>query len=646
MTTLLTLKALSLAYGDTPLLREADLVVQSNERIGIMGLNGAGKSTLLKIIAGLKKADSGERNLNQETRIAYLPQEVPAPSSDETTVFDVVAAGSEPVGSLLHAFHETSDALVEAPEDESLLAKLNTLQSQIEQHDGWRLESNIKEHLTRLSLDGNARFSALSGGLKRRVLLAKALATEPNLLLLDEPTNHLDIPSIELLENTLSQFNGAIMVISHDRRFLAAATNRIIEIDRGKIYSYKAGFTKYPELREARLNEEERQQALFDKKLAQEEAWIRQGIKARRTRNEGRVRALEALREEKKAQIKQVGRATLQTNENSRSGKRVIEAKSLNFGFNADHPIVKDLSISILRGDKLAILGPNGVGKTTLIKLLLAQLKPTSGSVKLGTNCEVAYFDQLRATLDPEKSLRDNVAGGSDKIMINGQERHVISYLQDFLFSSKKIHAPVGILSGGERNRLMLAKMMTQPANVMVLDEPTNDLDLETLELLESMLVNFTGTLILVSHDRDFVDAVATDTLVFEGEPGCVNHYVGGYNDWLRQKPDVTAPAASAKPETSSTPDKPASNKPVSEKNSPAKKRKLSYKDQRELDSLPEKIEETETAISELESQLANPAFFQDSSQQEISEATKTLDELNQTLATLYERWEVLDEQT
>ena len=510
--TQLNLKQLSLSFGERTLLNSINLAVELGSHIGIMGRNGAGKSSLLKVIAGLLMPDSGERALHTHCKLAYLPQSVPQEITDQN-VFDVVAEGLGDLGLKLTQYHELNQRLAKEPNDQVLMDQITHIQTDIERLNGWNMEQQIESQLTRFGLNGEQLFSDLSGGLKRRVLLAKAMLKSPNLLLLDEPTNHLDIASIEFLENFLRTYSGTTMIISHDRRFLEQTTDTIIEVDRGQIYRYQAGFSRYLELREARLEEEARHQALFDKRLAQEEAWIRQGIKARRTRNQGRVRALEAMREEKRAQMKPLGEAKLTHQTAESSGKQVIEVLNASYTFpNQSDSVIVDFSTLISRGDKVAIIGPNGIGKTTLLKLLLGKLTPTAGKVKMGTQCDIAYFDQLRDTLDLERSLRDNVGEGSDRVTINGKDKHVVGYLQDFLFTPEKIHAPAKVLSGGERNRLLLAKLFTKPANLLVLDEPTNDLDLETLELLEELLAEYNGTLLLVSHDRDFIDRIATHT--------------------------------------------------------------------------------------------------------------------------------------
>ncbi|MDX1693789.1 MAG: ATP-binding cassette domain-containing protein, partial [Ketobacteraceae bacterium] len=493
--------------------------------------------------------------------------------------------------------------------------------------------------LSRLSLDGDLRFLSLSGGLKRRVLLARALVQDPDLLLLDEPTNHLDIDAIQWLEGFLQQYTGALLFISHDRAFIKNLANRIVDLDRGKLSSWEGSYDNYLRRKEEALHAEEKERERFDKKLSQEEAWIRQGIKARRTRNEGRVRALKAMRSEYAQRRQTLGKANLTSNAAEKSGKQVIEAEHISYQYDGT-PIVKDFSTLILRGDKIGIIGPNGVGKSTLLKLLLGKLEPQSGRVRLGTNLEVAYFDQLRDQLDETRSVRDNVGEGSDTVTINGQSKHVIGYLQDFLFTPERANTPVSALSGGEKNRLLLARIFTRPSNVLVLDEPTNDLDIETLELLEEMVTNYPGTVLLVSHDRDFINNVVTSTLAFEGN-GVIREYVGGYDDWLRQRPSP-AQAGNRKPSDKAA-EKPteSAGKKVPDKPQP-KARKLSYKEIRELEALPQQIEDLETEQSELHEKLADPRLYQDQPQN-VQALQDRLAVVESELEQAFERWEALE---
>ncbi len=530
---LLTLRDVSLQFSGPALLDKVNLQIDDRERVALIGRNGMGKSTLLKIIAGLHAADEGEIQ-SGTSKISYLSQEVPRDLHG--TIFDLVAGGLEEQADLVRRYHHATLAVVEDPSEANFDA-LSRAQQQLEAADGWQLEQQIETVLSRLSLDADLLFETLSGGLRRRALLARELVKSPDLLILDEPTNHLDIESIAWLEQFLLNWSGALLFVTHDRAFMQRLATRILELDRGQLTDWPGNYQNYLRRREERANAEALENARFDKKLSQEEVWIRQGIKARRTRNEGRVRALEAMRKAYGERRVKQGTAKIQLQEAERSGKLVVDAEDVTYGWN-EQPVIRRFSTRIMRGDKIGIIGPNGVGKSTLLNLLLGKLTPTSGSIRLGSQLEVAYFDQLRAALDLEKSVRDNVSGGSDKVEVNGKSRHVISYLQDFLFDPGRAMQPVNALSGGERNRLLLARLFTRPANLLVLDEPTNDLDIETLELLEELLVDYQGTVLLVSHDREFLDNVVTSTLVFEGD-GRVNAYVGGYADWQRQAQDA-----------------------------------------------------------------------------------------------------------
>ncbi|KAB8162695.1 ATP-binding cassette domain-containing protein, partial [Lysobacter maris] len=512
------------SVGGPLLLERVDLSIEAGERIALIGRNGAGKSTLLRLIDGALQPDDGEVRRSEGVRVARLEQEVPAGA--EGDVWDVVAAGLGELGAWLAEFHHLSHA---DPVDTEALARV---QARIEAADGWALDQRVTETLERLELDGDAVFARLSGGMKRRVLLARALVSSPDVLLLDEPTNHLDIEAIDWLEGFLKNWPGALVFITHDRRFLRALATRIVEIDRGALTSWPGDWNNYLRRREERLNAEAQENARFDKLLAQEEAWIRQGIKARRTRDEGRVRRLKQMRVERAGRRELQGSVKMSMAQGESSGRKVIEARGLCFAF-AERPLVQGLDTAVMRGDRIGLIGPNGSGKTTLLKLLLGQLEPARGEVRLGSNLQVAYFDQYRATLREDWSALENVAEGRDHVEIGGKSKHVIGYLQDFLFTPERARAPITRLSGGERNRLLLAKLFAQPSNLLVMDEPTNDLDVETLELLEELLADYPGTLLLVSHDRDFLDNVVTSTLVMEGE-GRVGEYVGGYSDWLR----------------------------------------------------------------------------------------------------------------
>lgn len=626
---LLALRNIYLSYGHPPLLDSIDLGIEYGQRICIIGRNGEGKSTLMKVIAAELKADEGERVVNQGARVTRLTQEVPKHLAGR--VFDVVADGLGDVAQLVKEYHAASHALIDDCSD-AAMQRLSVAQQALEAADGWSLEQQVETVISRMQLDPEAEFKALSGGLKRRVLLARALAGEPDLLLLDEPTNHLDIESIRWLEEFLLSWKGTLVFITHDRSLLKNLATRLIELDRGHITDFPGDYDNYLRRRDEMDNAEALEKARFDKKLAQEEVWIRQGIKARRTRNEGRVRRLEAMREEHGERRTKQGTAKIASNKGERSGKLVCEAVNASYDYK-DKPIFKGFSHTILRGDRIGIIGPNGCGKSTLLNVLLGKLEPQAGTVELGTKLEIAYFDQLRDQLDAEKTVLDNVAGGSDKIIINGIEKHVMSYLQDFLFPPQRCRQPVKALSGGERNRLLLAKLFTNPANLLVLDEPTNDLDLETLELLEEMLLQFDGTLLVVSHDRAFLDNVVTSTLVFEGK-GKINSYVGGFADWERQRAPLES-VAEGKSASAKQVDKVVSK--------PAEKaKKLSFKDQKELNELPKRIEKLEAEIERIQQALADPAIYKDSSDK-VTELNAELSEAESKLEVAFERWELLD---
>jgi len=628
---LLTLNDVDFGVGGPLLLDGVGLSIEPGERIALIGRNGAGKSTLLRLLAGELKPDDGDIRAETGVRVARLEQEVPRDA--QGTVFDVVAAGLGALGALLADYHHLIHA---EPIDTEALA---AVQGRIEDAGGWSVDQRVTETLARLDLDGDQDFARLSGGMKRRVLLARALVSAPDLLLLDEPTNHLDIAAIDWLEGFLKAWPGALVFVTHDRRFLRALATRIVEIDRGQLTSWPGDWANYLRRREERLNAEAQENARFDKLLAQEEVWIRQGIKARRTRDEGRVRRLKAMREERAARRDLTGNVRMEAAQATASGKKVIEAKDVTFGFG-DRVLVRDFSTTILRGDRIGLIGDNGSGKTTLLKLLLGDLKPQAGEIRVGTQLQVAYFDQYRATLREDWNAIENVAEGKDSVTINGRSKHAVGYLQDFLFSPERARAPITRLSGGERNRLLLAKLFAQPSNLLVMDEPTNDLDVETLELLEELLGEYEGTLLLVSHDRDFLDSVVTSTLVMEGN-GVVGEYVGGYSDWLRQRP---APAETAKPsaKVAEPVRAPASAPAPAAAGATPAKRKLSYKDQRELDELPARIETLEARVAALTDAMHDPAFFQ-RDHAAVAAHNAELAAAQTALEQAYARWEALD---
>jgi ABC transport system ATP-binding/permease protein len=614
---LLRLRNVTFSYGGRNLLENIDLEIQPGERIGLLGRNGAGKSTLLKLLHGTLQPDDGTIERAGGIKIAQLAQEVPLGS--EHTVLEQVAQGLGPQGVLVAQMRLGAHSPPHNPQSHA---------GELDHDTAWKLEYQIKDVLSRMDLDGSASFETLSSGMKRRVLLAETLVSQPDILLLDEPTNHLDLDSIRWIEDFLLRESPTLVFVTHDRVFLQRIATRIVEIERARVFDWTCDYATFVVRKEALLAAESQQEALFDKKLAEEEVWIRQGIKARRTRNEGRVRALERMREERRARRTRVGNVRMQTQEVERSGNLVIVAEGIGHSFG-DRTILDDVAVTITRGDKIGIIGPNGSGKTTLLGILLGQLQPDRGTVRRGTNLQVAYFDQLRAQLDEEKSAAENVADGNESVLLNGRPRNVLGYLRDFLFSGERARSLVRYLSGGERNRLLLAKMFAQPANLLVLDEPTNDLDAETLELLEELLVDFSGTLLLVSHDRAFLNNVVTSTLVFEGD-GRVKEYAGGYDDLLRQRSTegAAAPTEQPKPERAH----PKADQP----------RKLNYKEQRELDELPQRIEALETEQVQLHQKLADPEFYRQSGV-EIGKVTSRLEELERDVRAAYSRWEALE---
>ncbi|VEL97046.1 ATP-binding cassette subfamily F protein uup [Alteromonas sp. 76-1] len=636
---ILQLKNITVIYGNPPLLDGVELIVQPKERVCLVGRNGSGKSTLMKVISGDVIADDGQRIIESDTIIARLEQD--PPQTTDVTLFDYVAEGLADVGDTIKAYHHQTKLVAEDP-SEANLNRLQTLQETLEARDAWQFEQQIEQTLTMLKLEPDISLSTLSGGWRRKAALARALVRSPDLLLLDEPTNHLDIEMIRWLESSLSNYNGAIVFVSHDRAFIRNMATRIVDLDRGGLTSYPGNYETYLEKKQQDLEVEAAHNAEFDKKLAQEEVWIRQGIKARRTRNEGRVRALKKLRDERKARRAVQGNAVVSQHQGTRSGKMVFEVTDLDYAIGGNQ-IVKGLNLNVLRGDKLALVGPNGSGKSTLIKLLLGEITPDNGNCKQGTNLEVAYFDQHRHGLDLEQTVIDAVGDGKRDLMVNGHPRHVISYLQDYLFSPERVNAPVKSLSGGEKNRLMLAKLMLKPSNLLVLDEPTNDLDVETLEMLETLLNEYAGTVLLVSHDREFVDNVANSCVVFEGE-GFLREFIGGFTDvesWYKdqnakRQQVIKDEKAKVKNETNLS-----SNSP-SAKSSPRKTKKLSYKDQRELESLPADIEQYENELAEMQLLVNDPEFFKKGND-ETAKTLALLAEKEQALSQKYARWDELE---
>ena len=628
-----------LSFSDAPLLDHAELHIEPNERVCLVGRNGAGKSTLLKIIAGDVLMDDGKIQYEKDLVVSRLEQD--PPRNAQGNIFDYVAEGVGHLTDLLKEYHHISVQLEENYSDQ-ILSQLEQVQAKLEHADGWRFENKINEVLLKLGLNPNTKLSALSGGWLRKAALARALVCDPDVFLLDEPTNHLDVEAIEWLENFLLDFQGSIVFISHDRSFIRKMATRIVDLDRGQLVSYPGNYDLYLTTKEENLRVEALQNELFDKRLAQEEVWIRQGIKARRTRNEGRVRALKAMREERRQRREVVGTAKLQLDTSSRSGKIVFEMEDVSYEI-AEKTLLKDFSTTILRGDKIALVGPNGCGKTTFIKLLLGEIQPTSGKIRCGTKLDIAYFDQYRADLYPEKTVMDNVADGKQDIEVNGVKRHVLGYLQDFLFPPKRAMTPVKALSGGERNRLLLAKLLLKPNNLLILDEPTNDLDVETLELLEEILTDYQGTLLIVSHDRQFIDNTATECYLFEDE-GRLNKYVGGFFDAKQQQANFWATKATEEQAKAKKTEVQKEESAVkNDRTSKPKSVKLSYKEQRELEQLPQLLEELETKITALQAEIADSAFFQQA--HDITDAKlKALANTEAELETAFLRWEELEE--
>ena len=634
---LLNLSNAYLGFGDHPLLDHTELHIEPNERVCLVGRNGAGKSTLMKVLAGEIQLDDGKLTLEKDIVVTRLEQD--PPRHVQESVFDYVAEGIAHLSDLLKQYHHISQQMQTDYSDE-LLTKLSHIQAQLEHNNGWQFENRIQDTLKLLELDPDKKLCELSGGWVRRAALARALVADPDILLLDEPTNHLDVEAITWLEDLLLNFKGSIIFISHDRSFIRKMATRIVDLDRGKLVSYPSNYDLYLETKAEDLRVEELQNALFDKKLAQEEVWIRQGIKARRTRNEGRVRALKKLREERRNRREVQGSAKIQIDQSTRSGKIVFDIENASYEV-AGKTLLKDFSATIQRGDKIALVGANGCGKTTFIKLLLGELQPTSGTIHCGTKLEVAYFDQYRAELDLEKTVMDNVADGKQDIEVNGVKRHVLGYLQDFLFPPKRAMTPVKALSGGERNRLLLAKLLLKPNNLLILDEPTNDLDVETLELLEELLTDYQGTLIIVSHDRQFIDNTVEECFFFEGD-GVVNKYIGGYFDAKQQQIQYHASLAANSQNVKKN--EPLAIEPVKAEKSKAeqKKVKLSYKEQRELEALPAQMEALEAEMEALQTEVNSADFFsKEASYMQVQ--LQKLAEAEMALEQAFERWEQLE---
>ena len=623
---LINLQNVLLSYGKPPLIDYVNLVIERGERVCIIGRNGAGKSTLLKIINGQVLPDEGKIKRASDVKVAQLEQSVPQNTTGN--VFDVISEGLGKEGKLIQKFHYLTQQL-NHDSSPKIFSDLEQCQAELDRIDGWDINSRVESIITKMKLNPEADISSLSGGFKRRVLLARALVANPDLLLLDEPTNHLDIEAIQWIEQFLIKWEGSLLFISHDRHFMENLANRFVEIDRGKLVEFNCDYSTYLARKQDNLVVEDKHNALFDKRLSQEEIWIRQGIKARRTRNEGRVRALKVMRQEFSERRRRLGTAKMGIHQAEKSGKIVAEASDISFSFGEEQ-LVRQFSALIQRGDKIGLIGRNGVGKTTLIKLLLGELSPDKGAIKIGTNLNVAYFDQYRSALDEEKSVQDNVSGGKDMLDVGGKSRHVISYLQDFLFAPERCRQPVKVLSGGERNRLLLAKLFMIASNVLVLDEPTNDLDIDTLDLLEELLIQYKGTIILVSHDRTFLNNVVTSTLVFEGN-GEIKQFVGGYDDWLRQRDSASSAKINEVPKANNL-----------QLKSAASKSKRSFNNERELSALPKKIDLLEQRITEISTQMSDASFYR-SDRAEIKKTEDLLKSAQLELEVLYKRWEELE---
>ncbi|AGB09938.1 ABC transporter ATP-binding protein [Vibrio parahaemolyticus] len=631
---LLTIHNAQLAFGDHPLLDRAEFALQENERVCLVGRNGAGKSTLMKVLAGDILLDDGKIQITQDVVVSRLEQD--PPRNQEGTVYEYVSGGLAEIGEQLKIYHDLLELVAQDPSEKNI-NRLAKTQEQLDHSNAWRFDDRVKNVLSALKLSPDTLLRDLSGGWQRKAALARALVCDPDVLLLDEPTNHLDVTTIEWLENFLKDFKGSIIFISHDRAFIKSMATRIVDLDRGQLSSFPGDYDNYLLEKEEMLRVEEMQNAEFDKKLAQEEVWIRQGIKARRTRNEGRVRALKKLREERRDRREVQGKVNLNIDDASRSGKIVFEAENVSFAYDGKQ-IVDNFSFNIMRGDRIALIGPNGCGKSTVLKLLLGQIEAQSGRLHCGTKLEVAYFDQYREILDPEKTVIDNLADGKQEVMVGGRQRHALSYLQDFLFAPKRARTPVKALSGGEKNRLLLARILLKPNNLLILDEPTNDLDIETLELLEEMLANYQGTLLLVSHDREFVDNTVTTSWIFEGD-GVIEEFVGGYHDAKQQRDQALAVRFSTEKPTKKEKVVEETPKTTQPKNN---SKKLSYKLQRELEALPAKLEQLESDIETLQEQVNDPEFFAKPVEQ-TQPVLEQLAALEQELEIAFERWEELE---
>lgn len=624
---LISLQEINLAFSGPLIFDCLNLQVEPGERIALLGRNGAGKTTLMRVMNGQQQVDEGKVILQKGIQVAHLPQEVPVDITGN--VFDIVLSGLGLRAELLNQHHRLTHRL-QTEQTPELLRQLDTLQDKINHTDSWNLNNLVEEVIAKMKLDPDSDFTRLSGGQKRRALLARALVLKPEVLLLDEPTNHLDIDSMLWLEGFLLNYPGTVFFVTHDRMFMTRLATRIIELDRGKIFSWSCDYKTFLERKQAALDIEEARWDNFDKKLAEEEIWIRKGVKARRCRNEGRVKELERLREEKKTQRKEIGQVHMRAQKVDPSGHRVIKISQLCFGYG-EKCLVRDFTTQIMRGDKIGVIGPNGSGKTTLLRLLLGKLTPQRGKVSMGTNLQIAYYDQLREQLEEDKTVAENVNGESDTIVINGKPKHILGYLQDFLFTPDRARTPIKVLSGGERNRIFLARLFSKPSNVLVMDEPTNDLDIETLELLEELLLNYPGTIILVSHDRVFLNNVVTSTMVIEGD-GLINEYPGGYDDWLNQRKPVKPAPVKAKPA-----------KEIVRPKKPVVQRKLTFKEQRELDNFPSVIEKIEAEQKEIYALLADFSFYQ-KDPTEIAKTKARSEFLSNELEKAYQRWEYLEE--